>query len=176
LCGWIGFMRDERGLNPNDRKTPMSENEASPVKLSPMITRRIADLETFKISEKDTNYFAMIADPIRDQVPFSIFLEIFEPGGKTPWHRHGQAHEMFFVLSGEAKSVCDGMEVHVKAGESFIVRPGHEHEVINVGTDKLYCLTVMLPNEDFAELVRSGFRVPLTAGDIAKITGRFEGL
>jgi len=147
----------------------MSENEASPVKLSPIITRRIADLETFKISEKDTNYFAMIADPIRDQVPFSIFLEIFEPGGKTPWHRHGHAHEMFFVLSGEAKSVCDGMEVHVKAGESFIVRPGHEHEVINVGQDKLYCLTVMLPNEDFAELVRSGFRVALTADDISKI-------
>ena len=115
----------------------MSENEASPAKLSPIITRRIADLETFKISEKDTNYFAMIADPIRDQVPFSIFLEIFEPRGKTPRHRHGHAHEMFFVLSGEAKSVCDGMEVHVKAGESFIVRPGHEHEVINVGTDKL---------------------------------------
>jgi mannose-6-phosphate isomerase-like protein (cupin superfamily) len=55
----------------------------------------------------------MIADPIRDQVPFSIFFEIFEPGGKTPWHRHGHAHEMFFVLSGEAKSVCDGMEVHI---------------------------------------------------------------
>jgi mannose-6-phosphate isomerase-like protein (cupin superfamily) len=147
----------------------LSENEASPAKLSPIITRRIADLETFKISEKETNYFAMIADPIRDQVPFSIFLEIFEPGGKTPWHRRGHAHEMFFVLSGEAKSVCDGMEVHVKAGESFIMRPGHEHEVINVGQDKLYCLTVMLPNEDFAELVRSGFRVALTADDISKI-------
>jgi mannose-6-phosphate isomerase-like protein (cupin superfamily) len=152
----------------------MSENEQSPAKLAPIITRRIDDLETFKISEKDTNYFAMIADPIRDQVPFSIFLEIFEPGGKTPWHRHGHAHEMFFVLSGEAKSVCDGMEVYVKAGESFIVRPGNEHEVINVGKDKLYCLTVMLPNEEFAELVRSGFHTKLTAGDILKITGRAE--
>ena len=169
-------MHVEYGLKPKDRKATMNENEAGPSKLPPIITRRIADLETFKISDKDTNYFAMIADPVRDQVPFSIFVEIFEPGGKTPWYRHGHAHEMFFVLSGEAKSVCDGMEVHVKAGESFIVRPDHEHEVINVGTDKLYCLTVMLPNEDFAELVRSGFPVPLTAGDIAKITGRFEGL
>jgi mannose-6-phosphate isomerase-like protein (cupin superfamily) len=149
----------------------MSHDTTNPARLPPIITRRIADLETFKISDKDTNYFAMIADPIRDQVPFTIFLEIFEPGGKTPWHRHGHAHEMFFVLSGEAKSVCDGMEVQVKAGESFIVRPGHEHEVINVGTDKLYCLTVMLPNEDFAELVRNGFRVPLTQDDIGKITG-----
>jgi len=144
----------------------MSNEATNPKKLPPIITRRIADLETFKISDKDTNYFAMIADPIRDQVPFSIFLEIFEPGGKTPWHRHGNAHEMFFVLSGEAKSVCDGMEVQVKAGESFIVRPGHEHEVIN------YCLTVMLPNEDFAELVRSGFRVTLAPEDIATITER----
>jgi mannose-6-phosphate isomerase-like protein (cupin superfamily) len=150
----------------------MSNEATNPAKLAPIITRRIADLETFKISDKDTNYFAMIADPIRDQVPFSIFLEIFEPGGKTPWHRHGNAHEMFFVLSGEAKSVCNGMEVQVKAGESFIVRPGHEHEVINVGKDKLYCLTVMLPNEDFAELVRSGFRVALTPEDIATITER----
>ena len=150
----------------------MSDETTNPAKLPPIIARRMADLETFKISDKDTNYFAMIADPIRDQVPFSIFLEIFEPGGKTPWHRHGHAHEMFFVLSGEAKSFCDGMEVQVKAGESFIVRPGHEHEVINVGQDKLYCLTVMLPNENFAELVRSGFRVPLTADDIATIKGR----
>jgi len=154
----------------------MSDETTSPAKLSPIITRRIEDLETFKISDRDSNYFAMIADPIRDQVPFSIFLEIFEPGGKTPWHRHGHAHEMFFVLSGEAKSVCDGMEVQVKAGESFIVRPGHEHEVINVGQEKLYCLTVMLPNENFAELVRSGFRVALTADDIAKVTGRVGGL
>ena len=113
----------------------MSDETTNPPKLPPIITRRIADLETFKISDKDTNYFAMIADPIRDHVPFSIFLEIFEPGGKTPWHRHGHAHEMF---------------------------------LINVGKDKLYCLTLMLPNEDFAELVRRGFRVPLTADDMPR--------
>ncbi|MFN6252030.1 MAG: hypothetical protein ACK4Y5_08135, partial [Acetobacteraceae bacterium] len=35
-----------------------------------------------------------------------------------------------------------------------------------------YCLTVMLPNEDFAELVRSGFRVALTPEDITTITER----
>ncbi len=139
--------------------------------LAPVITRRIADLETFKISDKDSNYFAMIADPIRDKVPFSIFLEVFEPGGKTPWHHHGYAHEMFYVLSGTGKSVCNGEEIAVKAGESFIVRPGHDHEVINTGTDKLFCLTVMIPNEGFAELVRSGFRVPLTPDDVAVLTG-----
>ncbi len=138
--------------------------------LNPVITRRIGDLETFRISDKDTNYFAMIADPIRDNVPFSIFVEVFEPGGKTPWHHHGHAHEMFYVLSGEGKSICNGEETAVKQGESFIVRPGHDHEVVNTGTEKLYCLTVMLPNEGFAELVRSGCRVPLTPEDVAVLT------
>jgi mannose-6-phosphate isomerase-like protein (cupin superfamily) len=139
--------------------------------LSPVITRRIGDLETFKIKDTDSNYFAMIADPIRDKVPFSIFLEVFEPGGKTPWHHHGHAHEMFLVLSGKGKSICNGEEIHVGPGESFIVRPGHDHEVVNTGTEKLYCLTVMIPNEGFAELVRSGFRVPLNPADIAVLTG-----
>ena len=149
-----------------------TESATTDANLSPVITRRLADLETFKISATDTNYFAMIADPIRDKVPFSIFVEVFEPGGKTPWHHHGYAHEMFYVLSGEGKSVCDGVEIPVKQGESFIVRPGHDHEVVNTGTEKLYCLTVMIPNEGFAELVRSGFRVELTAGDKAIVTGK----
>ena len=75
------------------------------------------------------------------------------------------------ALGDRGRPALTDVSLQVKAGESFIVRPGHEHEVINIGTDKLYCLTVMLPNEDFAELVRNGFRVPLTQDDIGKITG-----
>ncbi len=78
---------------------------------------------------------------------------------------------MFFVLSGEGKSVCNGEEIPLKKGESFIVRPGNDHEVVNTGKDKLYCLTLMVPNEGFAELVRSGFRVPLSEGDVSVIAG-----
>ena len=44
-------------------------------------------------------------------------------------------------------------------------------QIINTGAEKLYCLTLMVPNEGFAELVRSGFRVPLTAADMAVIAG-----
>ncbi|MGL5138062.1 MAG: cupin domain-containing protein [Beijerinckiaceae bacterium] len=149
----------------------MSAAAAESVSAEPMIVRRLPDLETFMISDTDTNYFALIADPIRDKVPFMVFLEVFEPGGKTPWHHHGHAHEMFFVLSGEGKSVCNGEEIPLKKGESFVVRPGNDHEVVNTGTEKLYCLTLMVPNEGFAELVRSGFRVPLLPDDVKVITG-----
>ena len=112
------------------------------------------------------------ADPIRDKVPFSLFIEVFEPGGKTPWHHHGYAHEMFYVLSGEGMSICNGEEISVKQGESFVVRPGHDHEVVNTGTEKLYCLTIMIPNEGFAELVRGGIKHPLIPEDINILAGK----
>ena len=38
--------------------------------------------------------------------------------------------------------------------------------------DKLYCLTMMTPNEGFAELIRNGTLVELSDEDRAVITGR----
>jgi mannose-6-phosphate isomerase-like protein (cupin superfamily) len=139
--------------------------------LNPVIARKIADYETFRIKASDSNYMAMIADPIRDKVPFNAFVEVFEPGGATPLHHHADAHEMFFVLSGEGASVCDGQTIPMKAGDSFLVRPGNDHIVKNTGTEKLYCLTVMVPNEGFAELVRSGIPMALPGDDVKVITG-----
>jgi mannose-6-phosphate isomerase-like protein (cupin superfamily) len=108
---------------------------------------------------------AMIVDTLKDGVPFNAFIEVFEPGGATPTHHHGHAHEMFFVLSGEGESLCEGHVHPIRAGDSFLVRPGHDHVVRNTGADKLYCLTVMVPNEGFAELVRSGLPMALPAED-----------
>ena len=44
-----------------------------------------------------------------------------------------------------------------------------EHVVENIGPDKLYCLTVMVPNEGFAELIRAGSTQSLDAADQAAI-------
>ena len=46
-----------------------------------------------------------------------------------------------------------------------------EHVVENTGPDKLYCLTVMVPNEGFAELIRNGATMALDGTDKAVITG-----
>jgi mannose-6-phosphate isomerase-like protein (cupin superfamily) len=59
----------------------------------------------------------------------------------------------------------------MKAGDSFLVRPGNDHIVENTGTEKLYCLTVMVPNEGFAELVRSGIPMALDSQDMKVIAG-----
>ena len=41
------------------------------------------------------------------------------------------------------------------------IPPGVEHVVENTGATKLYCLTLMTPNEGFAELIRNGTPVVL---------------
>lgn len=131
------------------------------------VARTPADYETFRIAPGDTNRMALIADPIRDGVPFTALVEIFDPGGKTPPNSHSVATELFYVLSGEGIAWCDGNATKVKAGDSVFVRPGSEHVFENTGTERLYCLTVMVPNEGFAELIRTGTRERLDAKDLA---------
>lgn len=139
--------------------------------LSAAIARSPADYQTFRISPSDTNRMAIIADPVRDKVPFTAIVEIFEPGGKTPPNTHLGAYELFFVLRGNGFALCDGKRLAVAPGDSFVVRPGHEHVVENPNAERLYCLTVMIPNEGFAELMRAGLPEILDATDIAAITG-----
>ncbi len=137
----------------------------------PAIARAPADYDTFRISPSDTNYMALIADPVRDQVPFTALVEIFDVGGKTPPNTHAEAFEMFYVLSGTGVATCDGKTFAVSRGDSFVVRPRHEHVLENTGLDKLYCLTVMIPNEGFAELIRSGTAMSLDAADLGVLRG-----
>jgi mannose-6-phosphate isomerase-like protein (cupin superfamily) len=138
---------------------------------APTIARSPESYETFKIAPGDTNRMALIADPIRDGVPFTAIVEIFDAGGKTPPNLHSEAYEMFYVLSGTGIAYCDGEAFPVAPGDSFVVQPGHEHIVENTGTGRLYCLTVMIPNEGFAELIREGTPTPLDASDLAVLRG-----
>jgi mannose-6-phosphate isomerase-like protein (cupin superfamily) len=137
----------------------------------PAIHRTAAEMEVFKIAATDTNKFALIADPIRDQVPFFAGVEIFEPGGATPPNTHADAHEMFFVLSGTGLARAGDVETAIGPGDAVVVKPGHEHVIQNTGVGRLYTLTVMIPNEGFAELIRSGLKASLDAGDLRALKG-----
>lgn len=135
------------------------------------VGRRTAELQGFRIAPGDTNYFACLLDPVADGVSFTLVVEIFEPGGKTPPNTHTVAEEAFFVLAGHGTAFAGNEAVPIAAGDCFVLRPGVEHVVENTGAGKLYCLTFMTPNEGFAELIRGGMSVALTEEDRAVIAG-----
>ncbi len=139
---------------------------------TPLTARTAHDYEVFRIAADETNKFAILTDPQADGAGFVQVIEIFDVGGKTPPNAHRHAQELFYVLHGEGVAECDGQRLAPKPGASFLVRPGHTHLVENTGSTRLYCLTTMVPNEGFAELIRAGVPDRLDAEDLAVLSGR----
>ena len=133
--------------------------------------RRAGDCRVARISPRDTNKFVMTVDPLVDRVPFVSVVEIFDVGGKTPRHSHRHAHEMFYVLTGCGRAHCGGKTYEIAQGDTLVLPPGMEHVVENTGPEKLYCLTVMVPNEGFAEMIRDGETMSLDTADRGAIVG-----
>ncbi len=138
-----------------------SESCVIPVVKSP------TDYQAFRISPGDTNRLAIVFDPQIANMSLTFCVEIFDVGGKTPPNRHQLAVEMFFVLKGEGLATCDGKTVRIQAGDSILVPPTGIHKVENTGSSRLYALCIMIPNEDFAELIRSGIPAELDDEDMA---------
>lgn len=136
-----------------------------------IIARHASELQGYKISAGDTNWFACLLDP-SDGVTFTLVVEIFAPGGATPPNSHARATEVFLVLSGEGEARLGGTVVPLRAGSMLAVPPGTEHVIANTGPGRLYCLTLMQPDEDFAALIRRGVPHPLDAEDLAVLAGK----
>ena len=128
------------------------------------------DYQVYRISAEDNNRIAIVFDSTIADESLTVCLEIFDPGGKTPYHRHNVAVEMFFILKGEGAAVCDGKTIPLGAGDSILVRPTGIHEIKNTGKDRLYALCFMVPNEDFSELIRSGIPAELDEEDLKVLT------
>ncbi len=131
------------------------------------VIKRPETLKAFRIAPDDTNYMACLFDPIDEKVGFTCIVEIYDVGGKTPPNAHSAAHEMFFILKGEGTAICDGNAAPVRAGDAVLLPPGSVHVIENTGPGKLYALCLMVPNEDFAEMIHKGTPVPMDPADIA---------
>lgn len=136
------------------------------------LVKRAADLRGFRIAPGDSNYFACLLDPIADGAGFTLVVEIFAPGGATPPNTHRAAQEAFFVLRGKGRARAGETWQDIGPGDTLMLPPGVEHVVENTGPGKLYCLTLMVPDEDFAALIRNGTPVELDAEDRAVLAGR----
>ncbi|MFB2892624.1 cupin domain-containing protein [Aerosakkonemataceae cyanobacterium BLCC-F50] len=133
------------------------------------------DYQAFRISPHDTNRLAIVFDPTTANFSLTLCVEIFDIGGKTPPNRHNLAVEMFFVLKGEGRASCDGKTVSIRAGDSILVPPTGIHLIENTGTERLYALCFMVPNENFVELIRSGTPVELDEEDL-RVLSRSDAL
>ncbi len=130
------------------------------------------DYQAYRISPQDTNRLALIFDPTIANASLTVCLEIFDIGGKTPPNRHNLAIEMFFVLKGQGIAYCDGKVLNIQAGDSLLVPPTGTHIIENIGASRLYALCIMIPNEDFAELIRRGTPVELDEEDFSVLAGQ----
>lgn len=130
-----------------------------------ILKRPIEEFATYKLPNQ-TNQLAFMVDPRELDISLSLGLEVFEPGHRTPLHVHQKAHELFFCLSGEGDGYADGEHIKLRPGDLVVFPPGVEHGLDNNTSRKLYCLQMMLPNEDFVEFVQSGqFMGRLSAED-----------
>ncbi|MCW6507441.1 cupin domain-containing protein [Lichenifustis flavocetrariae] len=138
----------------------------------PFSLESVSSAKAFRIGPNDTNYFAMLFDGEKDQIDNIFVIEIFTVGGATPPNEHAAAHEFFYVLAGEGMARCADKTMPIKKGDALLLRPGSEHVIENTGSGKLYTLTVMTPNEGFAELIRSGQPVELDDEDLRVLGGK----
>ncbi|MGA1474024.1 MAG: cupin domain-containing protein [Prochlorothrix sp.] len=150
-----------------DAPTPM----AHPANCMIPILNTPAAYHAYRISPEDKNRIVILFDPSHADISLAVCVEIFDPGGHTPRHRHPQAAEMFFVLHGEGLAFCDGKAVALKTGDSILVPPTGNHAIQNSSDRRLYLLSIMVPNEDFIELIRTGTPVTLDAEDLSVLQG-----
>ena len=131
--------------------------------------------QVFRISPDDKNRLALLVDPTLGHAKLTCCVEIFDTGGRTPSHRHQVAVEMFYVIKGEGRVVCDGKSSSIRTGDSILVPSHGVHFVENTSSQRLYLLSVMVPNEDFAELIHNGIPAELDEEDMA-VLGRTRSI
>lgn len=133
--------------------------------------KRPEQFEAFRIKPDQSNRLVIVFDSVKERLNFIVCVEIFDIGGKTPPNTHRAADELFFVLEGEGRARCDDNWLALKKGDAMVVPAGAEHVIENTGAGRLYTLTVMVPDEAFTQLIRSGVPDRLDAEDLRVLQG-----
>lgn len=114
------------------------------------------DLDMHHISAGDTVRLAVLAGP--EVSPVTVILECWDVAGAQPPNSHPVSTEIFLFLRGEGVADCDGTEVTVKAGDTLVLPATSVHFIRNTGEERMYSLTLMSPDDGFADLIRRGPR------------------
>ena len=125
--------------------------------------RKMDELATFQLSDDGapagapSNRIAPVFDPFRDCTPFTCSMEVLDPRYAIPSHTHDTAFELFIILSGCGELVLEAKTVAGRQGAVFLVPPKTVHSVRNASDEaSMYLLSLILPNEGFAQKVFNG--------------------
>ena len=66
-----------------------------------------------------------------------------DPGATIGLHRHENNREIIFVLSGRGTAMTDGVPEPLGPGDCHFCPEGHEHQLVNDGTEPLVFLAVV---------------------------------
>ena len=100
-----------------------------------------------EIKEKELKAFhggegALIANMFADEKN-KILRGKLVPGASVGVHRHIPSSEIIFILSGKGKSICDGKEELLFAGDCHYCPDGHSHALINNDVENLEFFAVV---------------------------------
>ena len=72
-----------------------------------------------------------------------ILRGVLAPGDSIGYHAHDTSSEIIYIISGKGKTVTDGIEESIAAGECHYCPKGHEHRLINDGDEDLVFFAVV---------------------------------
>ena len=78
---------------------------------------------------------------------YRIIPTAIHPGGSIVMHTQNSGDDLNYIISGEGKAICDGMEEQLKPGIMHICPKGLEHSIINTGKEDLVMLTVVVARQ-----------------------------
>jgi mannose-6-phosphate isomerase-like protein (cupin superfamily) len=140
--------------------------------------------EPFHGRSADTEVLDVFGVHIRILMPVSVTdgkLSIFEdhndPGAGPPLHVHHDADEIFAVITGCYRFVCNQQVIEAGAGDIVLVPRGAPHTFLNCGTGPGHLLVTLRPGgfEGFFRAVADAkLEVPRDMSAIAEIARRYR--
>ena len=75
---------------------------------------------------------------------YRMISTTIHPGGRLGTHTQTSGDDLNYILSGQGKAICDGVEETLKPGVMHNCPKGSAHSIINTGDDNLVLLTVVV--------------------------------
>ena len=95
-----------------------------------------------------------IADSELGARHLDLHVNVLRPGvAAGPYHRHSNAENAYYVLSGDVLVVIDEAEHRLGPGDSAFIPPGVAHSVTNMGEREARLIEIYAPPDpDFVEV------------------------